>query len=64
MNVEQSSGDSFPIVFSSRHFPQNKLRTMVLRSETSETGRLSTRGIGDGREMTATCSQGLEKFKK
>ncbi|XP_075834101.1 protein SET-like [Microtus pennsylvanicus] len=37
---------------------------MVLRSETSETGRLSTRGIGDGREMTATCSQGLEKFNK
>ncbi|CAO2593507.1 hypothetical protein LEMLEM_LOCUS7305 [Lemmus lemmus] len=38
MNVEQSSGDSFPIVFCSRHFPQNNLRIMVLRSETSKQG--------------------------
>ena len=37
MNLEKKSGDSFPIVFCSRYFPQSKFRNMVLR-KTSKSG--------------------------
>lgn len=64
MNLEQKSGDSFLVVFCSRYFPPSKLRTMVLRRDLKNRATEHKRDRGrEGREMTTTCSQGLEKIK-
>lgn len=50
MNLEQNSGDSFPVVFCSRYFPQNRLRTMVLRRDLKNRATEHEGGGGEGND--------------